>query len=245
MIKVENLSFTYPGAEQASLSNISFNITPGSLVCLLGANGSGKTTLLCLLSGLFNSYAGKLEIAGKNLPDPEVQNFTSYVPQNPDLYLLGTTLKEDLFIGLPRAKAESDEMQLAAQKLLQELGLSGLEEKPLQTLSYGQRHKACLASALLDNPKLLFLDEPFSGLDFPAVIHLRQIIAENKKQGITQIITVHDLDIISDMADEFALLAAGNLLAKGTCEEVFPRLVDGGVRPPCWWLDGGSKPSFL
>ena len=254
MIKINDLSFSYPEAETAAITSLSLELERGKIHCLLGANGSGKTTLLCLLAGLFNNFSGSLNVFGQILPSPknanpnpgqEIRKFSAYVPQSPDVYLLGSNLEEDLYLGLPKALAQSPETKKQARLLLQELGLVGLEKQPLQTLSFGERRKACLASALLAQPQILLLDEPFAGLDWQASLHLRGLLANNKGLGITQIITVHDLDLLADLADNFVLLHKGSLLAEGEAKNVFPRLLQGNVRPPCWWLEGKKHPAFL
>ena len=251
MIKANKLSFIYPGAHSPAISSLDLELKQGKIHCLLGANGSGKTTLLCLLSGLFTNFFGSLEILDDALPKStqasplQLRKISAYVPQNPDIYLLGSTLEEDLYLGLPKKIAQAPETRQQAHLLLQELGLAGLEQEPLQTLSFGQRRKACLASALLGRPQILLLDEPFAGLDWQASLHLRKILEANRNLGVTQIITVHDLDLLADLADNFVLLEKGGLLAQGDAQSVFPKLFEGNVRPPCWWLEGKTQPPFL
>ena len=148
-------------------------------------------------------------------------------------------------MGLTKKNAQAPETKERAALLLQELGLAGLEHEPLQTLSFGQRRKTCLASALLGQPQILLLDEPFAGLDWQASLHLREILITNRNLGVTQIITVHDLDLLADLTDNFVLLQQGSLLEKGDAQKVFPKLFQANVRPPCWWLEGKKHPAFL
>ena len=251
MIKTSNLTFTYPAAQAPAISGLSLELEQGKIHCLLGANGSGKTTLLCLLAGLFTNFSGSLELLDKDTPKnsqtgaAQLRKITAYVPQNPDVYLLGSNLEEDLYLGLAQKTAQCPQTKQQANLLLQELGLAGLEQQPLQTLSFGQRRKACLASALLGQPKILLLDEPFAGLDWQASLHLREILNTNRNLGVTQIITVHDLDLLADLTDNFVLLQQGSLLEKGDAQKVFPKLFQANVRPPCWWLEGKKHPAFL
>lgn len=238
MIELTNISFTYPGVERPSLNNLSFKVAKGKLLVLCGGNGCGKTTLLCFLAGIFAKFGGKASISGFDpaFEGQKLRKQVAYVPQNPDLYLLGSTLREDLFLGLSRQTANLPETVSRSELLLQEFALQDDLDTPLHNLSYGQRRKACLASALLGRPGLLLLDEPFAGLDYSSVLHLRQTIKDNRREGITQVIAEHNLELVADLADEFALLKAGELLAKGIKEEVAPRLIEANVRPPCTWV---------
>ena len=249
MIRAVNLSFQYPGQGpgEVALSGLDFAVEPGCLVCVLGGNGSGKSTLLALLAGLFSDFTGSLQVGGLDLSTaaPEARKLAGLVPQNPDLYLLGSTLQEDMLLGFSRVERDDAALLARAEALAREFGLAGLEQRPLQTLSFGQRRKASLAAALMREPRLLLLDEPFSGLDFEAQLHLRRIIQESRRQGLTQLVVAHDLDLIADLADGFLLLKGGRIIGQGDREEVFPQLQGANVRPPCWWLAGQAGPQFL
>lgn len=238
MFELTNISFTYPEATRPSLNNLCLDLARGNLLVLAGANGCGKTTLLCFLAGIFANFGGKASILGFD-PAVEGQNLrqqVAYVPQNPDLYLLGSTLREDLFLGLGKQTARQPETIERSELLLQELALQDELDTPLHNLSYGQRRKACLASALLGRPELLLLDEPFAGLDYSSVLHLRETIESNRREGITQVIAEHNLELVADLADEFALLKEGGLLARGGKDEIGPKLIEANVRPPCNWV---------
>ena len=245
MIKAQNLEFSYPGSGRPALAGLELDIARGRIVCLMGGNGSGKSTLLCLLAGLFDDFEGELSIGGFRLPEKqkEARAIVGLVPQNPDSFLLGSTLREDMFLGLDKGK--SAELQGLFNDLCGEMGLLGLEDEALQTLSFGERRKASIAAALMCAPGLLLLDEPFSGLDFYAQLHLRDIIIENRSAGITQVVVTHDLDMIADLGEDFILLKEGRIFSQGRRETVFPLLREGNVRPPCWWLRGAGGPEFL
>lgn len=245
MIKSSNLSFCYPGSTRDSLHDLNFTVPKGSLACLLGSNGSGKSTLLALLAGLYRPALGSLEVGGypADKQQREIRAICALVPQNPDLYLLGSTLREDLYLGLPPRQDKAEE-KARAERICAAMGLGDLLDEPVQTLSFGQRRKASLASALMRRPALLLLDEPFSGLDFSAQLHLRSLLTKLRQQGTTQVIATHDLDMTGDLANSFFLLKDGLLFAKGTQKEVFPCLEKADVRPPCWWLHGACGPLF-
>ncbi|MCL1888916.1 MAG: energy-coupling factor ABC transporter ATP-binding protein [Desulfovibrionaceae bacterium] len=244
MIQARSLSFSYPEAVRPALDDISFQVEGGNLCMLVGMNGSGKSTLLGILAGLFEPEGGELRVAGISLPDADgrFRGKAALVPQDADLYILGSLVEEDLFLGLDPT---DEEKHRRAHDLAGRFGLANLLDRPAHTLSYGQKRKLCLASALASGPELLLLDEPFSGLDHPSSMALREILADNRAAGLTQVIGGHDLDLAADLADYFILLEEGRPARAGKAGEIFPLLPAAGVRPPCWWFNGADKPLWL
>ena len=244
IIEAASLSFRHAGADKDTLRDLDFAVGEGELLCLLGVNGSGKSTLLALLAGLFPPDSGSLSVAGFVLPREgfKLRGAVALVPQDPDVYILGSLVEEDLLLGLDRDDGAGKERALAFARLF---GLGDSLAQPVHTLSYGQKRKLCLASALAAAPAILLLDEPFAGLDLPAATAMRETLIRNKAAKLTQLVVGHDLDLMADIADSFMLLQDGRILAKGGRDEVFPRLLDAGVRPPCWWHTGGEGPAWL
>jgi biotin transport system ATP-binding protein len=109
-------------------------------------------------------------------------------------------------------------------------------DAPVHALSYGQKRKLCLAVSLLSTPSILLLDEPFSGLDYPAMLEMRSIMKANKEQGFTQIVSVHDLEPVIDLADSMIVLHLGELKGTGAPEHLLGSLLKYGIRPPYSWL---------
>lgn len=211
MIVATNLSYTYPYNDTPALRELSFTIPEGSLACILGNNGSGKSTLLLILAGLFKPQ-GDLRILGHKFPEEAAlaRRQTAFLPQEPDLYILGSTLGEDLRLSLP----PGDQAALArAEDLATRFGLAELMERPTHNLSHGEKRKLCLASALAAAPRLLLMDEPHAGLDAPGRLKLKHIIADNRAQGITQVIGTHDFNLLEDIADVRLILERGALIA--------------------------------
>lgn len=241
--EARSLFFRHPGAERDTLKNLGFTIQEGELLCLLGVNGSGKSTLLALLAGLFPQASGSLSVAGHELPRESfrLRGTVALVPQDPDVYILGSLVEEDLLLGLERDDEKGRERALGFARLF---GLGGALAQPVHTLSHGQKRKLCLASALASRPRLMLLDEPFAGLDHPAAMAMREALFRNKAAKLTQVVVGHDLDLMADIADSFMLLKDGEILAKGDSRAVFPLLLESGVRPPCWWYSGGG-PAWL
>ena len=244
IIRASSLVFRHPGADRDTLNKLTFSIAEGQLCCLAGVNGSGKSTLLAVLAGLFAPSSGSLHVAGCELPreDFRLRGKVALVPQDPDSYILGSLVEEDLLLGIDAGDTASAARAMAFARAFD---LGGMLQQPVHTLSYGQKRKLCLASALAGSPSLLLLDEPFAGLDHPAAMAMRETLSRNKATGLTQIVVGHDLDLMADLADNFILLQDGAITCAGDAGAVFPRLLAAGVRPPCSWFSGGEAPAWL
>ncbi len=235
MIALTRLGYAYPGDDPV-LANVSLEVERGDLVGLVGANGSGKSTLMALVAGLYTPTEGSLTVDGFDHPGrgESVRAICRLVMQDADLQILGATVEEDLLLGRKR----SDETVHRARKLAGRFNLLEAWERPVHTLSWGMKRKLCLAAALLDEPKVLLLDEPFSGLDYPAMREMRRLLAENREGGLTQIVSSHDLECFVDMVDQLAVLDSGRLALAGPPHSVIGDMRAHGVRPPCSWNAG-------
>lgn len=243
LIDAQNISFRHPAAEHPALLDVSFAVKAGELCAVAGVNGSGKSSLLGVLAGIYGFDAGSLTVDGCRLPEQsrELAGRVALVPQDPDIYILGSLVEEDLLLSLdPKDTAARDR----AMELARTFGLHQQLQQPVHTLSYGQKRKLCLASALAGRPRLLLLDEPFAGLDHPAAMAMRRILRQNREAGLTQVVVTHELDLMADVADLFVVLSKGRVACAGVPDTVYPHLLRAGVRPPCWWFSGGTAPEW-
>lgn len=231
MIKAENMTFMYPDGHEA-LAATNFHVARGSLVGLVGANGSGKSTLLAMLAGLYTPESGKLVVDGHVSPgcEADIRGVCRLVMQDADLQILGGTVGEDVLLG-----RDDDRSEESARIMLDRFGLAGKWECPVHSLSWGMKRKLCLAGALLDQPGVLLLDEPFSGLDYPGILEMRRLLRGNREAGLTQVVAVHDLECLIDLADCLFVLNKGTLVLNGRPEDVLDSVREHGVRPPCSW----------
>ncbi|PTN35157.1 energy-coupling factor ABC transporter ATP-binding protein [Desulfonatronum sp. SC1] len=232
VISAASVHFAY-ATSAPILRDIGFKLDKGRILGLAGPNGAGKSTLLALLAGLLTPSSGTLRVAGVNaLQDGDaVRRKTALVLQEADLTIIGTTIDEDICLGLPPERRD-EALDLAVRLRLPD------PETPVHTLSHGQKRKLCLATALLRQPELLLLDEPFAGLDYPGIREIRAMLQANQDNGLTQIIACHDLEPLADLADLWLVLSAGRQAAFGPAREVFPLLESLDVRPPCSWRTG-------
>lgn len=247
MIHAQSLGFQYPGTEQPALQEITLRIPEGQLVCLCGINGSGKSTLFSLLAGLATPTSGTLTIAGHtagkttqdtgstNAAEAYFRKQSALVLQDADLQIIGSTVEEDMLLSFPQEDHTAAEL---AATFAKQFGLEAHWDAPVHTLSYGQKRKLCLAVALLSTPSLLLLDEPFSGLDYPSIQEMRSILMQNQAQGLTQIISVHDLEPVVDLAEQIVVLHHGKQVLTGPPHTVLESISEYGVRTPCSWQQG-------
>ncbi|MBG0776028.1 MAG: ABC transporter ATP-binding protein [Desulfovibrionaceae bacterium] len=242
MIRTDKLCFAYPGAAPA-LADVTLAVEPGSLTLLAGANGSGKSTLLALLAGLLTPTSGALAVAGRTSPGDErgLRAAAALAMQDADLQILGSTPLEDLCLQFAPGDAPGE---ARARDMAARFGLSAQLDDPVQTLSYGQKRKLCLASALLREPSVLLMDEPFAGLDYPAILEMRAVLRQGSERGLTQVVAAHDLECVVDLADRVALLAAGRLVLCGPPAEALDAARAHGVRPPCSWTAARTLTSW-
>lgn len=241
MIEVSQINFAYPGQGKA-LNDVSFQLAQGHTLGLVGANGSGKSTLLTLLAGLQEPTGGRLCVDGCSSPGKlkRLRRRTGLVMQDADLQIIGSTVREDLMLGL---EAGIRDMPPELADIATSYGLADLMERAVHELSWGQKKRLCLAAALHKNPAVLLLDEPFAGLDYPGIKQMRQTLADNRQNGLTQVVAAHDLEPLADLVDMWVVLQCGRVVLTGRADDIFDRIADYDVRPPCSWQAGaGIRP---
>lgn len=212
-IKVQGVSFTYPGAQAKALASVNLEIPEGSFFALLGPNGAGKTTLLRLLCGRFSKFSGSLEIAdglrGKNgFLDAKA---CGILLENPGVYpKLSIAEYVDYFVGFYGVQARE-----RIETLAKKLELPSLETR-MGKLSLGNRQKVQLLRAMAPSPKLLILDEPVANLDPMARETVWSLLADwRKNEGGTAIVCSHILAEMEEEATDYAIIDRGQLLKSG------------------------------
>ena len=231
-LEIKALSYGWPGMAPA-LREAEFHLERGQRLCVCGCNGGGKSTLLQLLSGILSPCSGEIRMNGIRMDADPLRMRTALLMQDADMQIIGATAGEDLLLNWP----EPDHARITAVRALaSRFDLLDCWERPVHALSYGQKRKLCLCSALLAGPDVLLLDEPCSGLDYPALLRLRALLRDTRE--LTQIITTHDLAPIVDLADAVLILHRGAQVFFGTPEDALHALEhhpEWGVRLPCRW----------
>ena len=190
-----------------ALANISATFERGKIYILAGPNGAGKTTFLRIIAGLLHPTSGKVEFAPHPLPSPLRGVGTLGVMMQESYLYRALSPREnlELYASLYNVPRE----QISTVKQL--LNLEPFFDNDVDTLSHGQKQRVSLARALLPNPKILLLDEPFLGLDTTSVDHVQKFLNGFKENGGLALIATHELELVREIADELMLLDGGKI----------------------------------
>ena len=204
-----------------SLHQCSLTVQPGETFGLLGPNGAGKTTLLKILLGIIRPSEGKATVLGHPVGDRTVKQRLGYLPENPYFYdyLTGRELLQ-YTAGLFGLSRTEERRRIADLLDLVGLDPKAIHKKPLKKYSKGMLQRVGLAQALINDPELVFLDEPMSGLDPTGRFRVREVILSLKEQGKTIFFNSHVLSDVETICDRVAILDQGNLLCVGTLDEL-------------------------
>ncbi|MGW0938806.1 ABC transporter ATP-binding protein [Streptomyces sp. NPDC002666] len=251
-VRVEGLWKRF--GEHTAVAGIDLVLPAGKFIGLVGPNGAGKTTTLSMVTGLLRPDLGRIEIGGRDVwRDPvEVKSRIGVLPEGLRLFerLSGRELLAytGRLRGLP-----GEEVDSRATQLLDVLDLAGAQHKLVIDYSTGMRKKIGLAAALLHNPEVLFLDEPFEGVDPVSAQTIRGVLERYTGSGATVVFSSHVMELVESLCDWVAVMAAGTIRARGTLAEVrgdasslqnaFLELVGAGDRDDSAALDwlGGAR----
>ncbi|MBD3255620.1 MAG: ATP-binding cassette domain-containing protein [Candidatus Lokiarchaeota archaeon] len=219
IVSVKNLKKTFENV--IAVDGLSFEVRPGEVFGLLGPNGAGKTTTIKLLLGLLEPDNGKIDIFGLNpeKDDVEIKRRIGYVAEEPLIFKSLTPAELFNFICSIRDLNE-EEVAERAKEYLKSLGAEKHYEQIIATLSHGNKQKIQIISALLHEPDLLILDEPFSGMDAKAIKVIKEIVDLQKKNGGAVLFSSHILELAEDICDRIAIINKGKLVGIGTMEEL-------------------------
>ena len=230
IVELDCITHIYPDMTKVQICGLEFIVNRGERVGILGANGCGKTTLLKHLMGILTPKEGSVRVFGVD-PGKEfskIRERMGVVMQDVDEQILGPTVYDDILFaplnyGIPKTQAEA-----LANDVIEKLKIEPLKKKIVHYLSGGEKKKVALAGALVLEPDLLILDEPFTGLDPRSKRDLIRTLNElNREKRITIIMTLHEVELVSEVTDILYLMhGRGDLSERGRPEEIFGAFKD-------------------
>ncbi len=220
MLKINHVTKHYKGSNKG-IEDISLHIAPGDIYAFIGHNGAGKTTTLKCVAGIHGYDAGEITINGIDISKEPIKSKKqfAYIPDNPDLYEYLTGIQYLSFIadifGVSVEERES-RIQTYADAFEITASLGDL----IASYSHGMKQKLAIISALVHQPKLLILDEPFVGLDPKAAVILKDIMRKLCADGGAIFFSTHVLDVAEKLCNKVAIIKGGKLIASGSMEEI-------------------------
>ena len=209
MIKIENLCFGYEGAQRELFNNLNLLIEGHKTVVLLGPNGAGKTSLLRLLLNLSKPQSGKIEVLGFTPGDDKLQKQIAFLSEQPTRYdFLNLKQYLEFFATMNQVSAEVKNSQ--AQDLIANID----SNLPMKNYSKGMMQRLNFARLLLNDPELIFLDEPSTGLDPIGHLKIEEMVLGLKKQDKSIFLNTHNLDFALNVADEIVIMSKGKIIVK-------------------------------
>ena len=239
IIEVKNLTKKY--GDFTAVNDISFSVEDGETFGILGPNGAGKTTTLEMMEGLKKPTSGTIVLDGKDvIQDTDAVKSIIGVQLQASTFFEGLNLLEliDVFAAMYGREAD-------AAKLLEEVELTDKAKNQVKELSGGQKQRLSIAIGLVNDPKILFLDEPTTGLDPQARRHLWNLVKSIKAKGKTVIITTHYMDEAEVLCDRIAIMDGGKLVQLDTPDNLIKKLLATGFSKPVLQQEANLEDVFL
>lgn len=220
VLEIKNYSKIYGGNKKAA-DNVSLVVEPGDIYGFIGHNGAGKSTTIRAIVGVLDFTDGEILIDGKSVKTDALacKRITAYIPDNPDLYETLTGIQYLNFVAdvFDISAAEREER---IKKYGDMFEITEALGDLISSYSHGMKQKAAIISALIHEPKLMVMDEPFVGLDPKAAFILKEIMHEMCRKGAAVFFSTHVLEVAEKLCNKAAIIKKGQLIASGTMEEL-------------------------
>jgi len=237
VVEIRDLWFRYKKDLPWILRGVNLDIYEGEFLAIIGHSGVGKTTLAKHIIGLLKPVKGHVYVLGYDTRKTPVSTLAKYVGmvfQNPEAQFFASTIFDEMSVALKKLKLSREEIEARINEALEAVDL----KKPLtispHMLSFGEKHRLAIASILALKPKIVILDEPFSGLDYKRSLQLLQVLKKITSEGGTVVLIAHDLQLISEVADRIAVLSNGVITRVASPSELLSDvdwLVENGFMP--------------
>ncbi|WP_300664232.1 ABC transporter ATP-binding protein [uncultured Acetatifactor sp.] len=220
MLEIKNLTKTYKGGKTA-VANLSLTVRAGDIYGFIGHNGAGKTTTIKAVVGIHDFDQGEILVDGKDVRAQSMacKQVTAYIPDNPDIYEYLTGIQYLNFLAdIYRVPAKAREERIRREA--EDFGIYSVLGDLVSTYSHGMRQKLAIIGALLHEPKLLVLDEPFVGLDPEASLILKKKMHAFCEKGSAIFFSTHVLEVAEKLCNRIAVISGGKLVAEGDTKEL-------------------------
>lgn len=219
MLNIRHLTKTY--GDKKAVDNLDLHIHPGEIYGFIGHNGAGKTTTIKCCCGILQFEEGEIFIDRISVKEqPQVcKSRLAYIPDNPDLYEFMTGIQFLNFVADIFAVGEKERTE-RIHRYAELFELTGNLAQPVSAYSHGMKQKLAIIAALVHDPKLIIMDEPFVGLDPKASHHLKELMRERCQAGCAIFFSTHVLEVAEKLCDKVAIIKDGTLIKAGTMEEV-------------------------
>lgn len=224
--------------DRTVLDDVTFGVGAGRLTGFVGGNGAGKTTTMRILLGVLGADAGEVLVDGRPITADDRRGF-GYMPEERGLYPKMRVHEQLVYLARLRGMRAAD-ASAAADELIDRLELTARRDEPIEKLSLGNQQRAQIAAALVHDPAVLVLDEPFSGLDPMAVETVLGVLAERAARGVPVLFSSHQLDLVERLCDDIVVIADGRIRAAGTRDEL--RAANAGRQ---WELQVGDDAGWV
>ncbi len=239
VLKTDNLNYIYHDGVHA-IKDINIKIKEGEKVAIMGPNGAGKSTLFLHFNGLKEPDRGNIEVDGEKMVYNkkellEIRQKVGIVFQNPNDQLFAPSVEEDVAFGPMNLGLPIEEVEKRTAEALELVEMSDSKDKPPHHLSGGQQKKVAIAGIIAMRPEIMILDEPTAGLDPQGVDQILEILNKLNEEGMTIVISSHDVEMINDFADHIFVLKEGKIIGDGTPDEIFSNhelLEKANLKPP-------------
>ena len=216
MLKVENVTKKY--GELVAVDNLSFSVKDGEIFGLLGLNGAGKTTTFRMILGLLDDYSGKITIDNEKI-NYEITDKIGFLTEERSLLTKLTVREQIIYYGILKSMNEDDILK-KLDYWLDRFGISDYKNKKIKELSKGNQQKVQFISSIINEPKLLILDEPFSGLDPINVELFKDVILDLKKKGTSFLFSSHRMEHVELFCEKLVVLVKGKSVINGYLSDI-------------------------
>ena len=222
ILAAEHLSFQYT-KKRRILKDINFHIREGEMVSIVGTNGAGKSTLAKVICGFVTEDEGRLLYEGEDLKGKTIKErsqMIGFVMQNPNQMICKPMIYDEVALGLRIRGVDEAETEKRVEKALKICGLAPFKKWPISALSFGQKKRVTIASALVLDPKILILDEPTAGQDFHHYTEIMEFLKSLNSEGVTIIMITHDMHLMLEYTPHAIVISGGQKIGDATSAEI-------------------------